>query len=549
MLRPEDGYRLPVEQELRDAARRVLGDAELRADQAAALAAVRDADALVVLAPAAGKTAVYAAASGLLGGPTVVVSPTLSLQRDQVAALRGTGLTAAALNSRIGGRRRRQILADFQAGRCEFLLAAAEQLARADIVEVLATAGPALLVVDEAHCVYDWGPDFRPDYLGLAAAVRALGRPRVLAMTATASAPAREEICELLGIPQAALVVRGVDRPNIHLAVRLQHDAAASWKAVGEAVAEHEGSGIVYVTSRRHAEDLAARLREQGESAGTYHGRMRAADRDRIQDAFLTGGCRVVVATSAFGMGIDKPDVRFVLHADTPPTMEAYHQEVGRGGRDGEPADAVLFHRPGDLATPALFASGADADAGALAAALTALRERGALPVAEVAAAAGLARTVLTRAAPALTACGGIRLLTGRRWAAGPAPGPVGALADRAAEVVARRRERQRGRVELVRRYAQSTGCRRRTLLELLGESRDEPCGYCDNCEAGRPGDPGSRAAGDPAPGQRVDHPEWGRGVVQTVENHSLVVLFDAGGYRTLSLPAVREGNLLRLDP
>lgn len=311
----------------------MLGDAELRGDQLDALAAVRGGDALVVLAPAAGKTAVYATASGLLGGPTVVVSPTLSLQRDQVAALRGAGLTAATLNSRIGARRHRQVLADFAASRCEFLLAAAEQLARSDVVEALAAAHPALLVVDEAHCVSDWGPDFRPDYLGLAAAVRDLGRPRVLAMTATASAPVREEVCELLGIPDAAVVVRGVDRPNIHLAVRLQQEERAAWKAVAEAVAEHAGSGIVYVTSRRHAEELAGGLHEQDETAAAYHGRMRAADREAVQDAFLAGELRLVVATSAFGMGIDKPDVRFVLHADTPPSLDAYYQEVGRAGR------------------------------------------------------------------------------------------------------------------------------------------------------------------------------------------------------------------------
>lgn len=176
---------------------------------------------------------------------------------------------------------------------------------------------------------------------------------------------------------------------------------------------------------------------------------------------------------------------------------------------------------------------------------LAALAERGPLTRSELAQAAGVSRTVLGRAAPALTHCEAIRLLPGRRWEAGPADAPVEELAERAAEVMRRRRERQRSRVELVRRYAQGTGCRRRTLLELLGESREEPCGRCDNCDAGHPGDPGRRDGAAPVPGQPVTHPEWGTGVVATIENDTVVVLFDSGGYRTLSLPVVRDRDLL----
>ncbi|GLZ49435.1 ATP-dependent DNA helicase RecQ [Actinomycetospora sp. NBRC 106375] len=529
---------------------RVLGDGAALGDgqREAVLGALGD-DCLAVLPPAAGKTAVYAVTGLVLGGPTVVVSPTLSLHHDQVAHLVDAGLRAAALNSTVADRD--AVLTRFGDGGLDVLVTSPEQLARPDVLDALAAGGPTLLAVDEAHCVCDWGPDCRPDYLGLAVARRRLGRPRVLALTATASVPARQEILELLGVPDACVVVRDTDRPNIHLAGHLVHDEGAKWERVVREVVDLGDSGIVYVTTRAHTTLVRDRLRAAGITAEAYDGGMKAAERARVQDAFMAGEVPVVVATSAFGMGIDKPDVRWVVHGDTPTSIDAYHQESGRAGRDGGPARAVLFHRPQDLGRPKLFASGRDARPRALRTVLAAIAQNPeGVAQDELARPAGLSKAALARAVPALVALGAVRSLPGRRLAAGDAlaDGDLGELAAGAAALVVRRREREQSKVELVRRFAEGTGCRRRTLLEVLGDVRDTACGHCDHCDAGLPGDPGRRAGsrdGDPAPGEAVRHDEWGRGTVTTVAEDSVVVLFDEGGYRTLSLPLVREKQLL----
>ncbi|MDT7742226.1 MAG: ATP-dependent helicase RecQ [Actinomycetota bacterium] len=549
----------PVPPELADAVgpatARVLGEgAELGDGQRDAILAALTTDTLAVLPPAAGKTAIYAITGAVLGGRTVVVSPTLALHRDQVAHLREAGLAAEALNSELDAGRRDTVLAAFAAGEVEVLVTSPEQLARPDVLTGLAAGRPTLLAIDEVHCVSDWGPDFRPDYLALAPAARALGSPRVLGLTATASVPAREEILDLLGVPDACVVVRDVDRPATHLSVCLVHDEDAKWdQAVGHVARLREAAGpagIVYVTTRGHTDLVARRLTEAGTPAQAYHGGLRHAARARVQDAFMSGELDVVVATSAFGMGIDKPDVRWVLHADVPTSIDAYHQEIGRAGRDGGPARAVLLHRPQDLARPKLFASGRDARATALGTVVEAIRLHpdDGVAQAELADAAGLSKAALSRAVPALVVGGSVRQIPGRRLAAGSNREPASVVAETAAGLVVRSRERQRSKVELVRRFAEGRGCRRRTLLEVLGESRIEPCGNCDHCDSGDVGDPGKRSGtshGEPTPGEAVAHEEWGRGVVQTVEGDTVVVLFDDAGYRTLSLPVVRERRLL----
>ena len=464
----------PVSPELLEAVdaatARFLGEGvALRDGQRAAVLAALTSDTLAVLPPAAGKTAVYAVAGEVLGGRTVVVSPTLSLHRDQVAHLRDAGVPTGALNSEAG----RGDLGRFVAGE----------------LEVLVT-------------------------------------------------------------PDACVVVRDVDRPHTHLAVRLVHDERAKWDQVVETVVAAEGAGIVYVTTRGHTTLVADRLTEAGVTAGAYHGGLPKKERPRVQDAFMAGELDVVVATSAFGMGIDKPDVRWVVHGDVPTSIDAYHQEIGRAGRDGGSAWAVLFHRPQDLARPRLFASGRDARAAALATVVEAVRlhrEDGVIQ-SELADAAGLSRAALARAVPALVVGGSARQLPARRLGAGPCEDPAIEVAKAAAELVIRSRQRQVSKVELVRRYAEGSGCRRRTLLETLGEARDDPCGFCDHCDEGDVGDPGGRSGashGEPTPGEAVAHDEWGRGVVQTVEDDTVVVLFDEAGYRTLSIPVIRERGLL----
>ncbi|MET9224655.1 RecQ family ATP-dependent DNA helicase [Lentzea sp. NPDC003310] len=343
---------MPADDQLVRTAREVFGWTELLPEQLLGMRHLLDGrDALVVMPTGAGKSAIYQVPAILLDGPTVIVSPLIALQRDQVGSLRSTAApVAAAVNSGRSAERNAETWRRFAAGDVEYLFLSPEQLANTETVERLRQAKPSLFVVDEAHCVSAWGHDFRPDYLRLRHVIERLGHPPVLALTATASGPVRADVVEHLGLRDVAVVVAGFDRPNLHLATRFCTDDEERGRAVVDWVADRTGPGLLYVPTRGDAERYAADLTSRGLAAGAFHAGMRAADRKRVQDGFMRGELDVIAATSAFGMGIDKPDVRFVAHAATPGSLDAYYQEVGRAGRDGEPAEVVLFHRPEDRA-------------------------------------------------------------------------------------------------------------------------------------------------------------------------------------------------------
>jgi ATP-dependent DNA helicase RecQ len=506
-------------------------------------------DTLAVLATGTGKTLVYRVAGQLLPGLTLVISPTLALQQDQLAALAEAGPAAAVLNSLQSSAERRRTLEMLGSGRLEFLLLAPEQLAKPELAGALHSQPPSLFVVDEAHCVSAWGHDFRPDYLALGPTIAALGstaaaRPRVLALTATASPRLREEVVCSLGMTDPAVVVGEVDRPNIWLNAELVVDAdAAEAEAIAELLGRSEqetaGAGIVYVASRRRSEELAEALRAAGLTARHYHGTLARRERTEVHAGFRDGSIPVVVATSAFGLGIDKPDVRLVLHADPPANLDAYYQEIGRAGRDGEPARAVLITRPDGYALPHYFTAREGPGLADLRAVLAALVDRPSR-ISTVAGRAGLSRARARRAANALLAVGA--LAEGRDGLARAGGGPDAELAQRAHDTAERHRRQGETAVELVRRYAETTDCRRRLLLQLLGEPHRRPCRRCDNCAAGT----ATEQLDLRYPlGSRVRHPEWGVGIVQQYEQDRLVVLFDEAGFRTLSLSLVDEADLL----
>jgi ATP-dependent DNA helicase RecQ len=528
-------------------AKKRLGFESLRPGQEEAVRAVVDGhDTLAVLPTGSGKSAIYELATAIGGGPTVIVSPLLALQRDQVEAIEETELgEAAALNSTLGAHAREELLEEVIDDEVEFLFLAPEQFAHAETRERLREAEPKLFVVDEAHCVSEWGHDFRPDYLRLGAVIEELGHPTTLALTATAAPPVRAEIVQRLAMRQPAIVIRGFDRPNIHLAVHRFHDDEEKLRTLVADVAGGELPALVYTATRKRTEELADRFTDAGVDALPYHAGLARHEREETQSAFMADRCDVVVATIAFGMGVDKPNVRAVVHAEVSDSVDSYYQEVGRGGRDGAPSRAVLYYRPEDVGLRRFFAGTGQ------------IRADEVLEIAETVAASsvpvdprnlrdetGLSETKVTTALGRLEEVGVVELLPDGRVTTVGGHGDLRRAASEAAEAQEHRKDYDRTRVEMMRGYAETRTCRRAFLLSYFGEDFEAPCGNCDNCEAGH--GVAEETMGEPfAVGTRVTHNEWGTGTVQRYDGDAMVVLFDEGGYRMLSVALVEERGLL----
>jgi ATP-dependent DNA helicase RecQ len=544
---------------IRETARDVLGFTDFRPGQEDAMkAVVAGRDTLAVLPSGAGKSAVYTVAGLLLDGPVVVVSPLIALQRDQVQRLEELGEEsvgrAAVLNSSLSGGDQQAVLDGLGDGTVRFLFLAPEQLAKPDVVEVVRDARPALFVVDEAHCVSAWGHDFRPDYLRLGGVVQQLGHPTVLALTATAAPPVRAEIVERLEMAAPEVIVAGFDRPEIRLEVQQHADAHAKRTAVLDRVTElsQQGTGILYSATRRGTEEFAESLADRGLRAAAYHAGLRKSDREEVQRQFMDDELDVVVATTAFGMGIDKPETRFVVHAEPADSIDSYYQEIGRAGRDGEPAVAVLVYRQEDLGIRKFFAAGAPGEeelqevAGLVQAGAAAGLDG--VDVKELREETGRAATPLVRDLNLLEQAGAVVLDdegTALPAPDAPAPGEAAAAARELAEHHIRVDE---SRIEMMRGYAETTGCRRQFLLGYFGEQLDEPCGNCDTCSSGSAYEHAEPAVdGDhPFPvDTAVEHTEWGPGIVMRHEEDRVVVLFEEVGYKTLGLRAVVDNHLL----
>jgi ATP-dependent DNA helicase RecQ len=535
--------------QIRRAARELLGYEALRPGQDQAIASVLGGrDTLAVMPTGWGKSAIYQISAARLPGPTLVVSPLIALQRDQVESVAAEVGGAAQVNSAISRGDRRQAFADLAAGELEFLFLSPEQLANPETLERVRAASPSLFVVDEAHCVSEWGHDFRPDYLRLGAAVEALGHPTILALTATAAPPVREEIVARLGMREPHVIVQGFDRPNIHMAVERVSQEADKQRALAAFVAEARRPGIVYVATRKRAEQVAEALRASGVEAEAYHAGMRAGDRERAQQRFMGDEAEVMVATTAFGMGIDKPNVGFVCHYDISDSIDSYYQEIGRAGRDGEPADALLLYRPEDMGIRRFFTGGGQVEAATVAeVAQTVADADGPLPLTELKEETGLPESRLTIAIHRLQDSGVLRLLPSGQVELVELPEDLAAAAEETVQAQERHRRYERSRLEMMRGYAETRDCRRRFLLNYFGEQRDEPCGYCDNCEAGR-------AAETPVDqpflvGSQVRHSSWGAGQVMSYEGEKIVVLFDEVGYKTLDAALALERGLLTAEP
>jgi ATP-dependent DNA helicase RecQ len=472
---------------VRSVLRDTFGLSRLRPGQAAVIDRVLAGQStLAVMPTGAGKSLCYQLPALLLEGRTVVISPLIALMKDQCESLRELGIDAVQVNSAIDSEEARSAVEAVGDGSARIVMTTPERLADPAFLDLLLKHPIALLAVDEAHCISQWGHDFRPAFLEIGQALQRLRKPIVLALTATATDDIAADICKQLDIPEDGVVNTSAYRPNLDLRVLPVAKEAEKLPQLLKLVRATEGSGIVYAATVKAAQAVYEALLAAGESAGLYHGKLPPAERAHVQEAFMNGERRVMVATNAFGLGIDKPDIRFVLHYQLPATLESYYQEAGRAGRDGETARCTLLFLRGDKAIQQFFMAGrypGEEDATAIVRALQQspveggawtlplLQAKVGRPKSKIQVALGLLRKdkIVSQARD-----GALKLLNkatdGQRMRA-------------LTEGYGKKRDLDREALERMVFYAQTGQCRWHVLLEHLEDGAPlERCDHCDNC-------------------------------------------------------------------
>ncbi len=313
-------------------------------------------DVLAVMPTGAGKSLCYQLPGCLVDGLAVVVSPLIALMKDQVDALREKGIPAYFINSTLGWHEQQARLRAIEEGECKLIFVAPERFRNEAFLETIEQVEIGLLAIDEAHCISQWGHDFRPDYLELGEIRELLGSPPTIALTATATPEVQADILKQLGMEEARVIVSGFDRPNLYFEVVHVRSDEDKYSRLERMLSNYRGeSVVVYCATRRQVEEVRARLKHMGHLVASYHGGLSDKQRETVQDAFMAGDVPVLVATNAFGMGVDKSDVRAIVHFNVPGSLEAYYQEAGRAGRDGEFAHCLLFYHPNDRGVHEFF--------------------------------------------------------------------------------------------------------------------------------------------------------------------------------------------------
>jgi ATP-dependent DNA helicase RecQ len=438
-------------------------------------------DAFGILPTGGGKSLTYQIPALFLPRATVVISPLLSLMEDQREKAETARIEVAKLDSTLSASEEREAVAEIAAGANDLIYVTPERLESPQYLRLLRERGVSLLVVDEAHCVSQWGHDFRPAYLAIAEVARALGRPPILALTATATGKVVEDVLRQLGMHDAQVVHAGIDRPNLFLEVRRTVNRAMKEQALLELLHAEQGAAIVYCATVRKVDELHKWLRAQGEEVARYHGKLKPAEREEMQQEFMSGERRIVIATNAFGLGIDKPDIRLVAHWNFPGSLEAWYQEAGRAGRDGLPARATLLYRLEDKRVQSYFLGGKYPGRDESLAVWKELGRSAQTPKA-IAEATGVGekrvKVIIAQliGAGAAERRGRALVRTGNLQ-----PKVLAALL----EEYGQRQAGDRERLQMMMRFAQSASCRRQLLREYFDEKRGRDCGHCDNCHSG----------------------------------------------------------------